>query len=53
MLFILVILVALVIAGALTQEQHGYGWYPSGAVGLLLLLLVLWMLLGGHGVRVH
>ena len=48
-LLLLVILILLVI-GALPTWPYssGWGYYPSGGLGLLLLILLIFMLVGGR-----
>ena len=45
---ILVIVLILMLLGALPTWPHsrGWGYYPSGGVGLLLVILVVLLLLG-------
>lgn len=45
---ILVILLVLMLLGALPAWRHsrGWGYYPSGGLGLLLAVLVVLLLLG-------
>jgi hypothetical protein len=51
MYLILVILLILLLIGALPAWPHssGWGYYPSGGLGLLLLIILIVMLLGGRG----
>jgi Protein of unknown function (DUF3309) len=48
MLTILLVLVVLMLLGAIPAWPHsrGWGYYPSGGFGLVLLLLVVLMLSG-------
>ena len=48
MLTILLVLVVLMLLGAMPSWPHsrGWGYYPSGGVGLVLLVLVILMLSG-------
>ncbi len=48
-LLLLVILILLVV-GALPTWPYssGWGYYPSGGLGLLLLILLIFMLVGGR-----
>jgi Protein of unknown function (DUF3309) len=48
MLTILLIVVVLMLLGAMPTWPHsrGWGYYPSGALGLVLLVLVTLMLSG-------
>jgi len=45
---ILLIVVALLLVGALPAWPYstGWGYYPSGGLGLVLLLLILLLLMG-------
>lgn len=45
---ILLILLILLLIGALPVYPYsrGYGWYPSGGIGLVLLALVILLLTG-------
>jgi peptidoglycan/LPS O-acetylase OafA/YrhL len=48
---LLVILLILLLIGMLPAWPYssGWGWYPSGGVGLLLLVVVILAVLGGAG----
>jgi len=48
MRFILLIIVILLLLGALPTWPYssGWGYYPSGGVGLVLVILVILLLLG-------
>jgi hypothetical protein len=45
---ILIIILVLVLIGALPTWPHSksWGYYPSGGIGLILLILVILLLLG-------
>ncbi|WP_084185100.1 DUF3309 family protein [Desulfonatronum thiodismutans] len=45
---ILVVILILVLIGALPTWKHSRSWgpYPSGGIGLILLILVILMLMG-------
>jgi len=45
---ILIVVLLLMLLGALPRWRHsnGWGYYPSGGVGLILVILVILMLLG-------
>jgi hypothetical protein len=43
---IIIVLLVLCFAGAPAWGYHNYGWYPSGGVGLVVLVLVILLLLG-------
>ena len=48
MSLLLVIVLILVLLGVLPQwGYHSYGYVPSGVVGILLVLLLLWVLFRG------
>jgi hypothetical protein len=51
MYLILVILLILLLIGALPTWPYssGWGYYPSGGLGLILLIILIVMLLGGRG----
>lgn len=51
MYLILVILLILLLIGALPTWPYssGWGYYPSGGLGLILLILLIVILLGGRG----
>jgi len=46
---LVVILLVFAIAGAPPMGWHSYGWYPSGALGLLLFVLVVVLLIRAGG----
>jgi hypothetical protein len=48
MLTILIVVVVLMLLGAIPSWPHsrGWGYYPSGGLGLVLLVLVILMLSG-------
>jgi hypothetical protein len=45
---ILIIVLVLMLVGAMPRWPHskGWGYYPSGGLGLLLILLIILVLLG-------
>ena len=45
---ILIVVVILILVGALPTWPHSrqWGYYPSGALGLILLILIILLLLG-------
>ena len=49
---ILLIIVILLLLGALPTwpYSHSWGYYPSGGLGLILLIIILVMLFGGRDV---
>jgi len=48
MLIILLVIVILMLAGALPRWPHSrnWGYYPSGGLGLILLVIIILILLG-------
>ena len=47
---LLVILIVLLIAGLPTWPySSGWGYYPTGGIGLIVLVLILFMLFGRRG----
>lgn len=47
---LVVVLLVVAFAGApVWPYSQGYGWYPSGGVGLLLVILLLLLLFRGSG----
>lgn len=48
MFTILMVILVLVLVGVLPTWPHskGWGYYPSGGVGLILLILIILLLLG-------
>jgi low affinity Fe/Cu permease len=48
MFTILIVILVLVLIGALPTWPHSksWGYYPSGGVGLILLILIILLLLG-------
>ena len=50
MRFILLIIVLLLLIGALPSWPYsaGWGYYPSGGLGLVLVVVILVMLVGGR-----
>jgi hypothetical protein len=51
MQLILIILLILLLIGALPTWPYssGWGYYPSGGLGLVLLIVLIVLLLGGRG----
>ncbi|WP_237153869.1 DUF3309 domain-containing protein [Oryzibacter oryziterrae] len=47
---ILFIILVLFLIGALPTWPHSanWGYYPSGCIGLILIIIVLYLLLGRH-----
>lgn len=49
MLTVLVVLLLIfIIAGSPPMGFHRYGWGPSGVLTAVLVVLVVWLLLGGR-----
>jgi hypothetical protein len=48
MLTILIIVLVLVLIGALPTWPHsrGWGYYPSGGLGLILIIVIILLLMG-------
>ena len=46
LIVIILIISALVGAPGIGPWQHGYGLYPSGGMGLVVLILILFLLFG-------
>ena len=49
-MWVVIILLVLLCVGTLPHYSYsqGFGYYPSGGLGLILLCVVLWMLFGGR-----
>jgi len=45
-LVLIVILLVVLLGGLPNWGYHSYGWGPSGIVGVLLVILVVWLLMG-------
>lgn len=43
---LLIILIIILLGGLPTWGYHPYGWYPSGGVGLIVLILIILLLTG-------
>lgn len=45
---VLIVILVLLLIGALPSWPHsaGWGWYPSGGLGLVLLILIMLLLAG-------
>jgi len=43
---LIVILLVILLGGLPNWGYHSYGWGPSGIVGVLLIILVVWLLMG-------
>ena len=45
---ILLVILILILIGVLPTWPHsrGWGYYPSGGVGLIVIIVILWLLLG-------
>jgi uncharacterized protein DUF3309 len=45
LIVIVLVVLALVGAPSVGPWHHGYGWYPSGGIGVVLLVLVIVLLI--------
>jgi hypothetical protein len=47
---ILLIILILLLIGAIPAWPHsrGWGYAPSGVLGLLLIIVIIWLLVGGR-----
>jgi len=45
---ILLVIFILILIGALPTWPHsrGWGYYPSGGAGIVVIIIILWLLLG-------
>jgi hypothetical protein len=43
---LLIVVLVLIIAGAPNWGHHGYGWAPSGILGVILIVLLVLLLTG-------
>lgn len=43
---LIVILIILLVGGLPGWGYHSYGWYPSGGIGIILLILIILILMG-------
>ena len=46
LIVIILVICALVGAPGIGPWQHGYGYYPSGGIGLIVILLIVLLLTG-------
>ncbi len=46
LIVIILVVMALVGAPGIGPWNHGYGYYPSGSIGLVVLILIILLLLG-------
>ena len=48
---ILLIVLILLLVGAIPTWPHSQNWgyYPSSGIGLVLVIVILWLVLGGRG----
>lgn len=54
MFIILIILLILMFAGLPSWpwgQRYGYGWGPSGLLGVILVIVVLYIILGSGGIH--
>ena len=47
-MILLIILLLLIMVGSVPRWRHsrGWGYYPSGTIGLILIILIIMMMLG-------
>ena len=47
-MILLIILLLLLMVGSVPRWRHsrGWGYYPSGTIGLILIILIIMMMLG-------
>lgn len=50
-LILIIVLVLILIGGLPNWNYHQAGYAPSGIVGVILVILVLWLILGGRGLH--
>ena len=43
---LIIVLVVISLAGSPTWGYHSFGWYPSGAGGIIILILLILLLTG-------
>ena len=43
---LIVVLIVLMFAGGPYTGWHGYGYYPSGIIGIVLIIVVVLLLMG-------
>jgi hypothetical protein len=48
LMILLIVLLLMALGGLPTWGFHSYGYGPSGVLGLLLVILIVWMLVGGR-----
>lgn len=46
MTILLVVLIVLLLVGVPSWGYHPYGWYPSGGLGLIVIILLVLLLMG-------
>jgi len=46
-LLLVLLVLALLFAGLPSWGYHSYGWGPSGILGVVLIIVVVYLLLGG------
>ncbi len=46
LLVVILVVIALVGVPGLGPWQHSYGYYPSGGIGLIVIILIVVLLLG-------
>jgi hypothetical protein len=45
-LLLLIILIAVLVGGLPTISHHGYGYAPSGFLGIVVIILIVFLLIG-------
>lgn len=47
---LIIVLVVCLLVGAFPSWNHsgGWGYGPSGLIGVILIVLLIWMITGGH-----
>ena len=47
---ILLIILILILIGALPTWPHSrsWGYYPSGGIGIIIIIIILWLIFGGR-----
>jgi hypothetical protein len=46
LLILVIVLIILAFAGAPTWGYHNYGYYPTGVIGIILVIVVVLLLMG-------
>jgi hypothetical protein len=48
LLLVVIILILFAVGGSPTWGYHTYGWGPSGLLGVIVVILLIWLLFGGR-----